>query len=453
MSPKLKAKSQRLKMLLATGKGHGMDNTVLNAELYSFAFLPQKTKNEYLNCTYGNEVDSAAKLAEDWKAAYENDEVTFGPQRVAFPIHGVSGIGSVTLSPNTRFSGVDAKPWFVKFVNAAEQDCGAGRTDIKFNPKFKFEEFAFIHWRSLLPEVAKASLSEDWGFAADAAGVAVNSKKAVFLKYGILLNYLSTTFCRLKKEGKVCASDSPGFAAFNTGLVNSHYQPLYLCFEPNENQGAKQSWFCKGVTDGSGSLGTRLLASFATLPPRAQYFQDTRDLVFDTTKTFDYKNKHIIMDNLERLPLEFLEDSIGGRSQINELLEKAARPESRWDAYVSLKQCIDDESRLYNRILNRVDDAIDLAKKRVEWNFKTAIPMYYPRKDDMSLLLPLCLVDETKADCALVVERLENGNYIGRTILTMRMAYMDARVICRPESDWLTTEAQLSAADRDDEEK
>lgn len=104
-------------------------------------------------------------------------------------------------------------------------------------------------------------------------------------------------------------------------------------------------------------------------------------------------------------------------------------------------------------MLNRVDDAIDLAKKRAEWNFKTAIPMYYPKEDDMSLLLPLCLVDESKADCALVVERLDNGNYIGRTILTMRMAYMDARVICRPESDWLTTEAQLSAADRDDEEK
>ena len=41
---------------------------------------------------------------------------------------------------------------------------------------------------------------------------------------------------------------------------------------------------------------------------------------------------------------------------------------------------------------------------------------------------------------ALVVERLPNGNYQGQTILTLQMAYLDARQICRPNSEWLTVD-------------
>ena len=41
---------------------------------------------------------------------------------------------------------------------------------------------------------------------------------------------------------------------------------------------------------------------------------------------------------------------------------------------------------------------------------------------------------------ALVVERLANGNYQGQTILTLQMAYLDARQICRPNSEWLTVD-------------
>ena len=54
------------------------------------------------------------------------------------------------------------------------------------------------------------------------------------------------------------------------------------------------------------------------------------------------------------------------------------------------------------------------------------------------ILLPLCLMDEDVPDCALVTNKDEHGRYEGRTILTLRMAYKNARLLCRPESEWLS---------------
>ena len=87
------------------------------------------------------------------------------------------------------------------------------------------------------------------------------------------------------------------------------------------------------------------------------------------------------------------------------------------------------------------------------WNYKTAIPIYYPRTNSISLLLPLCLTNEENvADVALVIEKLNNGNYQGQTILTLDMAYQDARLICRPNSEWLTPDLLLVNENIEDEE-
>ena len=57
----------------------------------------------------------------------------------------------------------------------------------------------------------------------------------------------------------------------------------------------------------------------------------------------------------------------------------------------------------------------------------------------MSLMLPLCLMDEETPDIALVVEQTDAGNYQGQTILTLPQAYVDARLLCQLNSEWLTT--------------
>lgn len=106
---------------------------------------------------------------------------------------------------------------------------------------------------------------------------------------------------------------------------------------------------------------------------------------------------------------------------------------------------------------NRFEDAVNLALKRVQWNYKTAIPMYNPRTNRGSLLLPLALVDEKLVDLALVVVRHPAGSYQGETILPLYLAYSNSRLVSRPDSDWLNTDsiATLSYddSDSDDEEE
>lgn len=59
----------------------------------------------------------------------------------------------------------------------------------------------------------------------------------------------------------------------------------------------------------------------------------------------------------------------------------------------------------------------------------------------MQLLLPLALEHKGTIDVALVCnhkyDKEKVNNYEGRTIFTMEMAYNNARLITRPDSDWL----------------
>lgn len=78
--------------------------------------------------------------------------------------------------------------------------------------------------------------------------------------------------------------------------------------------------------------------------------------------------------------------------------------------------------------------AIEDSKRRVKRNYKTAIPQYY--KGNLQLLLPLCLTSKNKADLALVVDK-DNGVYRASTCLTLDMAINNARLIAKPDDEWL----------------
>ena len=79
--------------------------------------------------------------------------------------------------------------------------------------------------------------------------------------------------------------------------------------------------------------------------------------------------------------------------------------------------------------------------------------MYYPSNNKMSLLLPLSLIDDEVIDLALVTERTPSGNYLGHTILPLDWAYSNARLITRPDSDWLVADKIETVDDIDDNEE
>jgi hypothetical protein len=97
----------------------------------------------------------------------------------------------------------------------------------------------------------------------------------------------------------------------------------------------------------------------------------------------------------------------------------------------------------YRMLIDSFRRALDLAHNKVRWNYKTAIPIYFPAKNGLSMLLPLCMLSEDHVDLALVVERTESGNYQGHTIYPLNWAYSNSRLIARPDSEWLRAETTI----------
>ena len=206
--------------------------------------------------------------------------------------------------------------------------------------------------------------------------------------------------------------------------------------------------------------GKTLNRFFNPLPERADYFENRiENMLYDSSTgalICDYT--HIIAERTYRLPQEFIEDNCPANMLCIDgvTLDEAYSSDDfnvKKIYFQELGQKIRDNARIFNRIKNRLEDAVELAKKRTEWNYKTAIPTYYPARNNGSLLLPLSLIDEEHVDLALVVIRNPSGSYQGETILPLDLAYSNSRLVTRPDSDWLKTEVILPPdADMDDED-
>ncbi|MGN1118881.1 MAG: DUF3825 domain-containing protein, partial [Oscillospiraceae bacterium] len=358
-------------------------------------------------------------------AARSGGKIRFFEGKMIFPCRYNKEDGSpveITLKPSTY----EGRAWFLYYVDTVVRD----RSQRSVHPGKQLENFAFLgSWSSFLTDLAERAIDEEWDFQ--------NSPKK---NYHILIQYVKYTFCRLMKENKVCISSDKQFASFNTGLVDKHYDDIYACFLPND-VGSDTPWKFTGFcTAASGGLGKLVVNYFNPLPQPPRYFNRNEDLFFDLDKQLHPDFNHIIIDNIRRFPVKWLQEQFYDfpeASGIFDTLLSTASHEVRSECYARLQTMVSDNSRLFVRIKNRLSESIELARKRVRWNYKTAIPSYFPKRDTMSLMLPLCLSDEEKADIALVVELTQSGNYQGQTILTIPQAYIDARLMCRLTSDWL----------------
>ncbi|MBP6977542.1 MAG: DUF3825 domain-containing protein [Lentimicrobiaceae bacterium] len=91
-----------------------------------------------------------------------------------------------------------------------------------------------------------------------------------------------------------------------------------------------------------------------------------------------------------------------------------------------------DDSELRRQLMGSIDEI----KKKVRTNYKIAVPQYYDGK--IQLLLPLYFTSgSSNPDVALVVHKLNDKTYTARTCLTLKMAYNNARLIVKPQSNWL----------------
>lgn len=283
----------------------------------------------------------------------------------------------------------------------------------------------------------------------------------------ILKSYLRHTFRRLCFENKVLIKTDDRnieYAAFNTGLVDKKYASIYALFKKNAKppiENWNPYWYLWDFVVPGENNGKTLVSVFYPLPSRAEYFEKKIQNMVYTPSSPDSLNcdyEHIICEHPERFPVSFFKNNCEenfltiDNISIDDIAQMPAESEKAKEYFKSLGCKIKNNLHVYNRLKDRIANAVDLAEKRAAWNYKTAIPMYYPNKNKCSLLLPLSLDNPDHVDLALVVEPLSSGAYQGQTVLPLSFAYSNSRLITRPDSDWLRTSAiVLNNSDKCDE--
>lgn len=254
----------------------------------------------------------------------------------------------------------------------------------------------------------------------------------------ILAKYFKWTFVKLMRENKILYSNS--YAAFNTGLVDKFYKPIYAVFDKNKYP--KQPWhFIDFCVAGSSTPAARILTdNFSTLPLRATYINRYEDVIYDSSLPVDVNWEHIILENIERMPVELLRPICHEQFDVKDCTNVNA--EERELYYNQLRDFLGKDPSRLSYITYMMNSAVETAKSRVEWNYKTAIPVYYPTDDSVHLILPLSLNinQPDEISLALVMRKTQCGRYRAVTIFTLDMAYSNARLITKPSSDWLIAE-------------
>lgn len=303
-------------------------------------------------------------------------------------------------------------------------------SDIEYN-LFDFANMGSFN--DVISRLKELALYEKWDF-----GIEPEDDKQ---KNRVLKNYIIHSFSRLADSKQIIVDNDKTIAIFNTGLVNRHYEFIYGLFKKNESR-FKQKWiFVDFFIVGEG-LGKRVLDIFNEndLPNPPHYFDDPCSLLYDARKgkpTPDYN--HCIIDNIHRWSDSVHEHEFPDEwLKVKDKISCNMQDQDKKPLFNSFRAQLKKNDKVFLAYKTRLNDAINLAVKKVSWNYKTAIPIYWPTNKKIELLLPLCLDSDDKPDAALVVNQTKQG-YKGETILTLDMAYIKARQVCKPESDWLNT--------------
>lgn len=278
--------------------------------------------------------------------------------------------------------------------------------------------------------------------------------------FSLLASYLDATFKRASSpsQNKLKIKESGGqyWALFNTGLVDRWFNSIYILFVEDE----RFVWRLSQIAVPTRGDGRQLLKIFDQheFPDPNRYFDKGDEVVMllkDPSKPIPFREEHIIDDAIanNRYPPEFLERFCPEDFTWDSDYEKLDK-HKRNRFLESYAKAIKNDDTAYLEFKRAIEQAIVQAQRRTTWNFKTAIPGYYPRHDKMQLYLPLSLDhrDEKKVSVALIVNRHPSGAYEGFTVYPLEWAYKHARVVCKPDSDWLKPEEIMAAFDDDDDE-
>lgn len=209
--------------------------------------------------------------------------------------------------------------------------------------------------------------------------------------FDILMNYIVYTFDKAAKDDLILFSEDDCYACFNTGLLTNNGEDIICMF----NKYDSSSYFAMHLYGFKKESDWTFLNNFSETPKVVQYFSNPEKIYFNPNLQLVKNLDHILDDNFDRFS--------------NELQKKGKE-----------------------YILALLSSSLELTIKRCKRNYRIAVPQYY--NDEITYLLPVQLDKEKMA----VAVKSVRGRYRVNTIFTLDMAYKNARLLMKPESDWLS---------------
>ena len=283
----------------------------------------------------------------------------------------------------------------------------------------------FTDMTGFLAGIANKAMKEKWHRG--------NSDKAkVVGQYSVLKSYIEHTYLRLAEEDRNRGEDTAEKIVrfkekvyFNTGLLDRYFRQIFIVgdtetivFEHPYLECRRIEVIKNAIPYSENESAIARIFSKNNLPAIATYFKKREDVVFDASLDISLNDHHIFVDGVRR-----------GRL-----------PKYQKD----FEECGDDERKLdslITRMTGEFDQACARAKLLAERNYKLAGPQYWEETGEIQFLLPIYLDDsEAKPVCAIALSLDTEGinpYYRGETILTLDMAYNNARLIVKPDVYWL----------------
>lgn len=213
--------------------------------------------------------------------------------------------------------------------------------------------------------------------------------------FPVLASYILNTNKRIAKDEKekFVVSKDRKYSCWNTGLLTPERESIFIVFEKGV-EGIRQYWKFLGFVPKK----ERVLMNFGgNLPEICNYGKNSSDLFYDVNLDIFPDTRHILNDHPERYSDKF--------------------------------RTLDDDLKI-----NALTGAITRAKESVKRSFGIAVPQYY--FGNIQLMIPLHISKETPT-LALVLEKFPDAPYRANTVLPLDWAYNNARVVRKPDVDWL----------------
>ena len=206
---------------------------------------------------------------------------------------------------------------------------------------------------------------------------------------------------------------------FNTGLFSAKWRPIHAVFEVNKTiDGAreKRPYYFRYWCDQTDFLR---LGAFKEEPERASYFDDPYDLLYDP-----------------RVPIIANIDHLLRQTQLERIC----------DASQSFRAANEEQRSTL------LEGATHQAKKRAASNIRTLVPQFFRDKNategSIQLILPIGFDGTIVVGLPLTKTPREKDSpvdhrnpnewfYDASTVISLEMAYNNARLLFRIESEWL----------------